>query len=124
MKRLNNHAIEVISDYLRELWKYTLDCIERAEGASIVELSTFKVIVTLPAIWPAYAQIRMREAIQKAGILNFRNAPDTTLEFISEPEAAALATLQDMSDRADMRVSVSGHIRFGFALLINSYPDR
>ncbi|KAL7800433.1 hypothetical protein V8C43DRAFT_327236 [Trichoderma afarasin] len=103
LKRLNNHAIEVISDYLRELWKFTLDCIERAEGASIVELSTFKVIVTLPAIWPAYAQIRMREAIQKAGILNLRNAPDTTMEFISEPEAAALATLQDMSDRADMR---------------------
>lgn len=102
--------MEVISDYLRELWNYTLGCIERAEGASIVELSAFKVIVTLPAIWPAYAQFRMKEAIQKAGILSLRNAADTTVEFISEPEAAALATLRDMSDRADMRVMISGHV--------------
>ncbi|UKZ77423.1 hypothetical protein TrVFT333_005144 [Trichoderma virens FT-333] len=91
------------TDYLRELWKYTLGCIERAEGASIVELSAFKVVVTLPAIWPAYAQFRMKQAIEKAGILNLGNTVDTTLEFISEPEAAALASLQDMSDRADMR---------------------
>lgn len=107
LKRLETHAVEVISDYLRELWKYTIGCIERAEGASIVELSAFKVIVTLPAIWPAYAQFRMKEAILKAGILNLRNATDTTLEFISEPEAAALATLRDMSDRADMSVRTS-----------------
>ncbi|KAK4079305.1 hypothetical protein Trihar35433_410 [Trichoderma harzianum] len=103
LERLGTHAVEVISHYLRELWNYTLGCIERAEGASIVELSAFKVIVTLPAIWPAYAQFRMKEAIQKAGILSLRNAADTTVEFISEPEAAALATLRDMSDRADMR---------------------
>ncbi|KAL7936288.1 hypothetical protein V8C35DRAFT_333334 [Trichoderma chlorosporum] len=104
LARLSTHVVEVVSDYLRELWKYTLSCIERAEGASIMDLSAFKVVVTLPAIWPAYAQIRMKEAIAKAGILDLRDAPDTTLQFISEPEAAALATLQDMSDRADMNI--------------------
>ncbi|KAL9484625.1 hypothetical protein ACSS6W_003414 [Trichoderma asperelloides] len=35
-------------------------------------------------------------------ILNIRGVFDTALEFISEPEAAALAALQDLSDRADM----------------------
>ncbi|PTB65357.1 hypothetical protein BBK36DRAFT_1205073 [Trichoderma citrinoviride] len=98
------HAVDVISDFLRELWKYSLSCVERAEGASMMELSAFRVIVTLPAIWPAYAQFRMKEAIEKAGILEPRGLYDTTLEFISEPEAAALASLKDMSDRADMKV--------------------
>ncbi|EHK15658.1 uncharacterized protein TRIVIDRAFT_38815 [Trichoderma virens Gv29-8] len=103
LERLGKHAVDVISDYLRELWKHTLACIERAEGSSMMNLSSFKVIVTLPAIWPIYAQFRMKEAIEKAGIMSFRSAADTTMEFITEPEAAALASLQDMSDRADIK---------------------
>ncbi|KAL7819007.1 hypothetical protein V8C26DRAFT_434149 [Trichoderma gracile] len=102
LAKTGSHAVDVIGDYLRELWKYSLSFIERAEGASMVQLSAFRVVVTLPAIWPAYAQFRMREAIEKAGILGPRGVADTTLEFISEPEAAALATLKDMSDRPDM----------------------
>ncbi|OTA06912.1 hypothetical protein A9Z42_0077040 [Trichoderma parareesei] len=104
LEKLGTHAVDVISDYLRELWKYSLSCIERAEGASLMELSALRVIVTLPAIWPAYAQFRMKEAIEKPGILEPRGLFDTTLEFISESEAAALASLKDMSDRADMSV--------------------
>ncbi|PTB46849.1 hypothetical protein M441DRAFT_445543 [Trichoderma asperellum CBS 433.97] len=102
LEKSNAHVVDVISDYLRELWQYTMNCIERAEGASIVDVSAFKVVVTLPAIWPAYAQFRMKEAVERAGILNIRGVFDTALEFISEPEAAALAALQDLSDRADM----------------------
>ncbi|KAH0499383.1 hypothetical protein TgHK011_006583 [Trichoderma gracile] len=102
LAKTGSHAVDVIGDYLRELWKYSLSFIERAEGASMVQLSAFRVVVTLPAIWPAYAQFRMKEAIEKAGILGPRGVADTTLEFISEPEAAALATLKDMSDRPDM----------------------
>lgn len=101
------HVVDVISDYLRELWQYAVESIERAEGASIIDVSAFKVVVTLPAIWPAYAQFRMKEAIERAGILNVRGVCDTTLEFISEPEAAALAALQDLSDRQDMVVRLN-----------------
>ncbi|KAL6696176.1 actin-like ATPase domain-containing protein [Trichoderma pleuroticola] len=103
LEKLGIHAVDVISDYLRELWNHSLGCIERAEGSSMMNLSSFKVIVTLPAIWPPYAEFRMKEAIEKAGIMNFRSTADTTLQFIPEPEAAALASLQDMSDRADIK---------------------
>ncbi|KAL7909218.1 actin-like ATPase domain-containing protein [Trichoderma velutinum] len=103
LEKLSTHAVDIISDYLRELWNHSLSCIERAEGASMMNLSSLKVIVTLPAIWPPYAQFRMKEAIEKAGIMNFRSTADTTLQFIREPEAAALASLQDMSDRADIK---------------------
>ncbi|KAL6788341.1 actin-like ATPase domain-containing protein [Trichoderma sp. SZMC 28012] len=103
LEKLGIHAVDAISDYLRELWNHSLACVERAEGASMMNLSSFKVIVTLPAIWPAYALYRMKEAIEKAGIMNFRSTADTILQFIPEPEAAALASLQDMSDRADIK---------------------
>jgi molecular chaperone DnaK (HSP70) len=109
LRKSNTHVVDVISDYLRKLWQYTVSCIERAEGASIVDVSAFKVVVTLPAIWPAYAQFRMKEAIERAGILSIRGVFDTELEFISEPEAAALAALQDLSDRADMVVRPYNH---------------
>lgn len=121
LEKLGIHAVDAISDYLRELWNHSLACVERAEGASMMNLSSFKVIVTLPAIWPAYALYRMKEAIEKAGIMNFRSTADTILQFIPEPEAAALASLQDMSDRADIKVRESDHVELVFALLMNSY---
>ncbi|QYS98213.1 hypothetical protein H0G86_005403 [Trichoderma simmonsii] len=123
LEKLGIHAVDVISDYLRELWNHSLGCIERAEGSSMMNLSSLKVIVTLPAIWPAYAQFRMKEAIEKAGIMNFRSTADTTLNFISEPEAAALASLRDMSDRVDIKVRKPNHIEFGFEMLMRSYPQ-
>ncbi|KAK5990390.1 Heat shock 70 kDa 12B-like protein [Cladobotryum mycophilum] len=103
LTRLNKHAIEVISNYLRELWDHSIENIERSVGRGLVQLSRFKIVVTLPAIWPAYAQARMKQAIEQAGILEMRSAGDTTLTFVSEPEAAALATIEDMCGRADIK---------------------
>lgn len=37
--------------------------------------------MTLPAIWPAYAQGRMREAARQAGMLADRIAGETKLSF-------------------------------------------
>lgn len=104
LKQSNKHAVEVIGDYLRELWEHSLESIERATGNEMVQISKFLVVVTLPAIWPTYAQVRMREAIEKAGILDLRSAGDTVLSFVSEPEAAALCVMEDMKGRADIKV--------------------
>ncbi|KAJ4401979.1 hypothetical protein N0V85_005403 [Neurospora sp. IMI 360204] len=46
----------------------------------------------------------MREAAKTAGILGKRIAGETQLTFVSEPEAAALATLEEMEDRFDVKV--------------------
>lgn len=89
--------IEVIADYLRCIWEHTLVAITKAKGPNTVEVSKFQVVVTLPAIWPVYAQSRMREAIDLAGITKARAVGETSLSFISEPEAAALATMKDLS---------------------------
>ncbi|QYS98211.1 hypothetical protein H0G86_005401 [Trichoderma simmonsii] len=109
LRESNKRVVDVISDYLRELWKHTTRNIRRAIGGQLVDLSRFKVIATIPAIWPAYAQIRMLEAIEKAGILEPRIAGETILEFLSEPEAAALATINDMHTYSPTNMEAGDH---------------
>ncbi|KAK0763089.1 hypothetical protein N5P37_004073 [Trichoderma harzianum] len=107
LRESNKHVEDVISDYLRELWTHSITNIRRAVGGQLVDISKFKVVVTIPAIWPSYTQPRMIRAIKKAGILESRIAGDTVLKFITEPEAAALATINDMctyNSRPDMEI--------------------
>ena len=70
----------------------------------MVEQSRLHVIITMPAIWPAYAQSRMRASVRASGILDSRLAGATALRFITEPEAAALATLKDVAKRSTIQV--------------------
>ncbi|RFU72730.1 hypothetical protein TARUN_9533 [Trichoderma arundinaceum] len=106
LRQSDRRVVDVISDYLKKLWKHTILTIKRSIGERLVNFSRFKVVATLPAIWPVYAQIRMNEAIEKAGILDARPAGDTTLAFLSEPEAAALATMKDIFryNKANMEI--------------------
>ncbi|KAM4054870.1 actin-like ATPase domain-containing protein [Hirsutella rhossiliensis] len=99
----NRHPVEVIGDYLREMWKHGFRNIEDCLGKRLVSASRLELVVTLPAIWPLYARQRMREAVQLAGILDDRKAGETILSFISEPEAAALATMEDFSDMVEFK---------------------
>lgn len=106
LRESKKSVVDVISDYLRALWKHSIRNIRRAIGGQLVDISRFKVIATIPAIWPAYAQIRMLEAIEKAGILETRAAGDTILQFLTEPEAAALATINDMCTYSQTNMKV------------------
>jgi molecular chaperone DnaK (HSP70) len=91
-------AIQVISDYLRMIWKHTLQTIMRDRG-SAVEALQFHVVITVPAIWKDYTRPYMTEAAKKAGILNFRTAGETRFTFAPEPEAAALSSLSEPGRR-------------------------
>lgn len=104
LQKYNKDPVEVISDYLRCLWKHAYSEISVTLGRQVLESCDLKIIATLPAIWPPYAQVRMREAIGIAGILDKRPAGVPTLLFISEPEAAALASLNDIVDKSDVKV--------------------
>ncbi|PON21805.1 hypothetical protein TGAM01_v209392 [Trichoderma gamsii] len=109
LKQQKKSVVDVISDYLRQLWKHSIINIRRAIGGQLVDLCRFKVVATIPAIWPIYAQIRMHEAIEKAGILSTRNAGQTILEFLPEPEAAALATLRGISTYNQANMEIGDH---------------
>lgn len=99
-KATNKDPVEIIACFLRKLWNHAIDSIKRSIGAELLKRSKFHVVITLPAIWPPYAQKRMKEAATLSGILDSRSCGATTLRFISEPEAAALATVKDLSKRS------------------------
>ncbi|KAK2765804.1 hsp70 family chaperone [Colletotrichum kahawae] len=102
----NREVVEVISSYLQRLWNHSIDCIARSTGKGLLRLCTFRVVVTIPAIWPEYSKARMRRAAGDAGILDIRPAGETVLSFVTEPEAAALATLCDLRFRPDIKVAL------------------
>ncbi|KAI8228109.1 hypothetical protein K4K54_002426 [Colletotrichum sp. SAR 10_86] len=99
----NKDPVDVISGYLRRLWNHSIECIGIAAGNDLIQMCKFHIVITLPAIWPDYAKSRMRRAAKDAGLLEKRPAGHTTLTFISEPEAAALATLRDLSGRPNIK---------------------
>ncbi|TQN64011.1 Heat shock 70 kDa protein 12A, partial [Colletotrichum shisoi] len=103
MSEANMDPVDVIAGYLRRLWNHSIECITLSTGKELVKMCKFHVVITLPAIWPAYAKARMTRAAQEAGILKNRSAGDTVLSFISEPEAAALATMRDLSNRPNIK---------------------
>lgn len=107
LKKHNKTATEVVALFLRHLWNHSIQRITTSIGRSLVNFSKFHVVITLPAIWPEYARARVREAADRAGMLGRRIAGKTALSFVSEPEAAALATLSDMNGRSDIKVSCS-----------------
>jgi len=87
-------------------WAHIVAGIKRSVGEVLFDISALQVVITLPAIWPHYAQARMRQAATAAGILATNKlGAQTSIAFISEPEAAALATFQDMTNRPDIKAS-------------------
>ncbi|RSL70212.1 hypothetical protein CEP53_001940 [Fusarium sp. AF-6] len=104
IKQLNKTPVEVIGDYLGKLWKHSRENIMRAVGQRVFKIARLHFVVTLPAIWPHYARARMEEALVLAGIREARPAGETIVDFISEPEAAALACLEGCFDEIDLNL--------------------
>ncbi|KAH7170827.1 hypothetical protein EDB81DRAFT_909517 [Dactylonectria macrodidyma] len=100
---LNKDPVDIIGSFLRHLWNHAIDTIKRSVGAELLEECIFHVVITIPAIWPAYCQQRMKRAVELSGIVSKRLCGETTLRFISEPEAAALATMKDLSKKGNTR---------------------
>ncbi|KAF5561106.1 mitochondrial-type heat shock 70 [Fusarium napiforme] len=103
LDKMKKDPVEVIACYLRKIWNHAIDSIQRTVGAELLQKSPFHVVITLPAIWPPYAQQRMKQAAKTSGILDDRSCGETKLRFICEPEAAALATIKDLSKRSTIK---------------------
>lgn len=104
VKSHRKNPVDVVADYLRLLWNHTLEQLCRDRGESAIKGSKFKVWITVPAIWDERARERMLVAAKKAGILSRRAAGPTQLNLVAEPEAAALAVLNDFKGRPDVKV--------------------
>ncbi|KAK5656413.1 hypothetical protein OQA88_4794 [Cercophora sp. LCS_1] len=93
MKQVDKTAEELVTDYLRLLWEWTLKSIRESQGESNVNAVQLHVMLTALAIWKDYARASMAKAAHAAGILENRPVGQTTHSFAPEPEAAALSTL-------------------------------
>lgn len=102
LRKRRKSAEDVVAIFLSRLWEHTLAQL----GTKMLDGLPFKVAITVPAIWPPYAEEAMRRAARTAGILKYRHAGDTTLELIQEPEAAALSILLERRSLPEIAASL------------------
>lgn len=96
--------VDVVAVYLRKLWTHTY---AKLKATVEVDNLPLRVAISVPAIWPLYANQAMRQAAEKAGILDRRLIGATTLEFIHEPEAAGLSILLGRAGLPEIEVVTS-----------------
>ena len=101
LTKVNKRPYEVVADYLRLLWDYTLKDIEKFHP-TFREIFTLRVVLTVPAIWSHAAKDKTLQAAQLAGI-------PTPIMLVTEPEAAALATLQDKAQENSLKVGIGSY---------------
>ena len=78
-------AESVVTDYLRALMEHTMREMKRRVGTAFDSMK-FSYIITVPAVWSDRAKLQTRICAENAGI-----GPD--IQMVSEPEAAAIHTL-------------------------------
>ncbi|KAK4950848.1 hypothetical protein LTR10_010841 [Elasticomyces elasticus] len=79
----------IVAEYLREIYDHTKVILARRYGQAFVSAAKLTVILTVPAVWSDAAKDATLKAAEAAGMGN-------SIAMISEPEAAAVYTLQAM----------------------------
>ena len=92
-----------MADYLRLLWDYTLDDIKKFHP-DYQDIYALRVVLTVPAIWSPTAKDKTLQAARIAGMPG-------NIRLVTEPEAAALATLKDKAE--DNTLKVGRNVIFG-----------
>jgi molecular chaperone DnaK (HSP70) len=103
-------AEEVTADYLREVHDYAMEKLEKNFG-DVLRSTTIKFWLTRPAIWSDEAQIKTLAAAKKAG---FGGREGDEIFLITEPEAAAIATMGETEVDFGSRVKVGLAFGRGF----------
>ena len=96
--KVKKTAQEVVADYLKLLWQYTLDDIRKFHP-TFESIFALRVVLTVPAIWSPAAKEKTKQAAHLAGM------PDA-IKLVTEPEAAALATLKDKAEENTLEVGI------------------
>ncbi|KAI1660440.1 hypothetical protein F4813DRAFT_400656 [Daldinia decipiens] len=97
LTKLNKTADEVVSDYLRALWAYTKEDIrKRIDDENWETTFRLRVVLTVPAMWSHQAKDRTVKAARAAGL-------PVHISMVTEPEAAALATLRGKAEEDTLR---------------------
>ena len=87
IKNMKKTPTEVAGDYLGKLVSHAQDVLTHRFGTALPTMD-LKYILTVPAVWPDKAKDLTMQAANQAGI----SAAD--LRLLSEPEAAAIRTIE------------------------------
>ncbi|KAF1995329.1 actin-like ATPase domain-containing protein, partial [Amniculicola lignicola CBS 123094] len=88
---LTKTAEDVAADYLRMVWKYAKEDIQKVRGDDWESIYTLKCVLTVPAIWSPAAKEKTLKIARMAGL-------PQNIDLVTEPEAAALAVLKEKND--------------------------
>lgn len=98
LSRIGKTPEDVVADYLRCLWNYAKEDIRKRVDDETWELNySVHVVVTVPAVWSDMAKAKTLSAAKRAGM-------GRNITMITEPEAAALATLKEKAERHTLKV--------------------
>lgn len=99
LAKLGKAPEDVVADYLRCLWNYAKEDIRKRVDDEMWEINySVRVVVTVPAVWSDSAKAKTLNAAKKAGM-------GKNIAMITEPEAAALATLKGKAEQHTLVVS-------------------
>lgn len=101
LSKLEKTPTKVVADYLSLLWQFALKDIAKKKGKGWRSIYDVKIVMSVPAMWSPAAKEKTLQAAKDAGLEEF----DEDIQLVTEPEAAALATLRDKADLKELRVS-------------------
>ncbi|XHG03295.1 hypothetical protein AWENTII_006610 [Aspergillus wentii] len=78
----------IVTDYLRSLREHTLKVLKKQVGKAIEKMA-LEFVITVPAVWSDKAKTKTLSCAEEAGF-----GESAKIRIISEPEAAAMHTLQ------------------------------
>ncbi|TID18547.1 heat shock 70 kDa protein 12A [Venturia nashicola] len=87
-------ATEVCSDFLQGIYEYTMSELERIQSPAVIKITPIEFWVTVPATWSDKAKKATKNAALRAG---FGSRKEDEVFMITEPEAAAVATLSSLN---------------------------
>ncbi|KAK4146476.1 uncharacterized protein C8A04DRAFT_25700 [Dichotomopilus funicola] len=89
LKRYHKTVVDAVSDYLTQIYKHTMDTLQRRYGESFMASTKVDFVLTCPAVWSDAAKNTTLQAAERAGM-----GAQSQIQMISEPEAAAVYTLK------------------------------
>ena len=97
--------VDVCADFLRGIYNFVMSDLSRMWGAHIVEATPIDFWITHPATWSDRAKLRTKAAASRAGL---GTREHDKIYMISEPEAAAVATLSKL-----VRPGIANQVKAG-----------
>ncbi|KAI1416681.1 hypothetical protein F5Y13DRAFT_186297 [Hypoxylon sp. FL1857] len=94
--RLGKTSVEVVGDYLRELYEHSIQVIEMREGVERIRTVPIILVFSIPPTWKEPSVESLRLAAQHGGLLN--RPGKTAVTFVTESHATLCSTIPVLTE--------------------------